>query len=161
MAEYGAVVEWHRGDAAFSDSRYSRAHEWRFDGGLRVPASSSPHVVPRYSDPAAVDPEEAFVASISSCHMLWFLSLAAKQGFIVDAYRDDAVGVMAPNEEGRQAIVEVVLRPRVTFRNDAAPDEPTLAALHHAAHDTCYIANSVRSRVRCEPAPSLERAPGA
>src|SRR6516162_8330589 len=104
MAEYKAVVEWDRGNAKFTDNRYSRGHRWLFDGGIEVPASSSPHVVPVPSSLAeAVDPEEAFVASLSSCHMLWFLYFAAKRGFVVDRYRDEAVGVMSKNASGQQA----------------------------------------------------------
>lgn len=150
--QFHATVAWRRRDAAFIDSRYSRAHAWEFDGGIRVPASASPLSVPLpYSDPAAVDPEEAFVASISSCHMLWFLALAAKQGFVVESYDDAASGVMGPNEDGRKAMLEVVLRPAVRFAEGHAPTAEQLHALHHAAHETCYIANSVRTRVRCEP----------
>src|SRR5688500_20071 len=112
---YTATIEWTRGDARFTDLSYSRAHRWRFDGGAVVPGSSSPHVVPvPHSDPAAVDPEEAFVASLSSCHMLWFLAIAAKKGYVVDAYHDEAAGVMARNAERRLAMTEVMLRPRVS-----------------------------------------------
>src|SRR5262245_60924184 len=121
-AEYTSVVEWSRGGARFTDNRYSRGHVWRFDGGVAVPASSSPHVVPLpLSVAAAVDPEEAFVASLSSCHMLWFLSIAAKRGFVVDDYRDEAVGVMEKNAEGRLAMTRVTLRPAVRFSGDRAP----------------------------------------
>lgn len=152
MADHHAVVEWERGDARFVDNRYSRAHRWGFDGGATVAASSSPNVVPLpFSDPAGVDPEEAFVASLSSCHMLWFLSLAAKQGFIVDGYRDDAVGHMGRDAEGRMAMLEVVLRPEVRFAAGRAPSADELARLHHAAHDECFIARSVKTNVRCEP----------
>jgi organic hydroperoxide reductase OsmC/OhrA len=150
--EYTATIEWTRGDAPFLDHKYPRAHRWRFDGGAVVPGSSSPHVVPLpHSDASAVDPEEAFIASLSSCHMLWFLSIAAKRGFVVDAYVDEATGTLARNAERRMAMTEVVLRPRVSFRG-AAPDAAVHAAMHHAAHDACFIANSVRSAVRVEPA---------
>lgn len=152
MSEYVATVEWERGGAAFTDNRYSRAHTWRFDGGLEVRASSSPHAVPLpMSDAAAVDPEEAFVASISSCHMLWFLSIAAKRGFVVDRYRDDAVAQMGRNAQGKTAITVVTLRPAVSFGGAKLPERTELMAMHHEAHDTCYIANSVRAEVRCEP----------
>ena len=152
MADHRAVITWHRHDAVFTDNRYSRAHQWAFDGGVRVPASASPHVVPApWSDPAAVDPEEAFVASLSSCHMLWFLSIAARRGFVVDAYHDDAVGMLGRDEDGRQAMLDVVLRPRVRFGAEAGPDMATLTDMHHAAHDACFIARSVKTRVRCEP----------
>jgi organic hydroperoxide reductase OsmC/OhrA len=154
MAEHRAIVEWERDDANFLDNRYSRAHRWRFDGGVTVPASASPHVVPLpLSDPAAVDPEEAFVASLSSCHMLWFLSLAAKQGFVVDGYHDEAVGRMGRDADGRMAMLEVVLRPAVRFAG-RSPDATALERLHHAAHDECFIARSVKTAVRCEPAGS-------
>lgn len=152
MSEHQASIYWQRGDAAFTDNRYSRAHAWEFDGGLRVPAAASPHVVPRaLTDTAAIDPEEAFVAALSSCHMLWFLSIAAKQGYVVDTYHDAATGVMGRNEEGRDAMLDVVLRPSVRFASGHEPDDTALDGLHHAAHDACMIANSVRTRVRCEP----------
>lgn len=153
MAEYTARVLWQRAaQQSFTDQRYSRRHVWQFDGGAEVPGSSSPHSVPLpYSDPSAVDPEEALVAAISSCHMLWFLSLAAKAGFTVDGYRDDASGTMARNAEGRMAITVVTLRPAVRF-GDKQPAADELAHLHHEAHERCYIANSVKCEVRCEPA---------
>lgn len=152
MSEYTAEVAWQRGDQPFLDHRYSRRHLLRFDGGIEVPGSSSPHVVPLpYSDAAAVDPEEAFVASLSSCHMLWFLGLAAKRGFRVDRYVDAAVGVMAPNEAGKLAMTVVTLRPSVRFSGEVLPTAQDIHALHHAAHDACFIASSVKSEVRCEP----------
>ena len=152
MAQHSAEILWQRGEQSFLDNRYSRAHLWRFDGGLEVPASSSPQVVPLpWSDASAVDPEEAFVASLSSCHMLWFLSLAAQQGFQVDRYQDQALGVMAKNAEGRLAMTEVLLRPRVCFGGERQPDAEQLHALHHRAHEACFIANSVKTEVRCEP----------
>ncbi len=152
MSRYQAVIEWNRNGAAFTDNRYSRGHRWRFDGGVEVPASASPHVVPLpMSVAAAVDPEEAFVASLSSCHMLWFLFLAAKQGFVVDDYRDEAVGVMERNEAGRLAMTQVTLRPAVRYGSGRRPSEPEEDALHHAAHEECFIASSVRTSVTCEP----------
>ncbi len=154
--EHQATIDWERGGATFTDNRYSRGHHWEFDGGTRVPASSSPHVVPLpYSVAAAVDPEEAFVAALSSCHMLWFLSLAAKRGFVVDRYRDTAVGVVGRDGDGRVAMLEVTLRPAVTFGGGASrPNKADVAGLHHEAHSQCFIAHSVKSRVTCEPAPS-------
>jgi organic hydroperoxide reductase OsmC/OhrA len=153
MAEYRSTVEWSRGGAAFTDHRYSRGHRWMFDGGVEVPASSSPHAVPvPLSVEAAVDPEEAFVASLSSCHMLWFLALAARRGFVVDSYRDDAVGVMAKDEGGKLAMTVVTLRPDVRFSGERQPSAEELDALHHQAHEECYIARSVKTDVRCEPA---------
>lgn len=152
MAEYTAEILWARDDQPFLDQRYSRRHLLRFDGGVEVPASSSPHSVRvPLSDPAAVDPEEALVASVSSCHMLWFLSIAAQRGFRVDRYHDSAVGLMAKNEAGKLAITRITLRPAVDFSGERLPSREEIQALHHAAHDECYIANSVRSEVVCEP----------
>jgi organic hydroperoxide reductase OsmC/OhrA len=147
-----ATIAWQRGDASFVDGRYSRRHEWRFDGGAVVAASPSPHVVPApWSDAAAVDPEEAFVAAIASCHMLWFLSLAAERGHVVESYADEAVGTMARIAPGRQAITEVVLRPLIAFAEGAPVDAATVATLHEAAHERCFIANSVKTAIRVEP----------
>ena len=152
MAEYKAVVEWSRDGAAFTDNRYSRGHRWLFDGGVEVPASASPHVVPLpMSVAAAVDPEEAFVASLSSCHMLWFLSLAAGRGFVVESYRDEAVGVLGKDGAGKPAMTRVTLRPAIRFGGDQRPTADEVDALHHAAHEECFIARSVKTDVRCEP----------
>jgi organic hydroperoxide reductase OsmC/OhrA len=157
MSTYSARILWSRGDQAFTDRRYSRAHRMHFDGGVDLPGSSSPQVVPLpYSDAAAVDPEELFVASLSSCHMLWFLDLACRAGWCVDAYDDDAVGTMAPDGEGRLAMTEVVLRPAVAFAGERRPDAAEVERLHHAAHEACFIAHSVRSEVRIQP----RRGPG-
>ncbi len=153
MSRYNVHIEWERGaDEPFVDNRYSRRHRMLFDGGAEVAGSSSPHVVRApLSDPTAVDPEEAFVASLSSCHMLWFLSLAAQAGLRVDRYADDAEGVMAKNAQGKVAITRVTLRPAVKFSGDKLPTRAELDALHHKAHEECFIANSVKSEVRCEP----------
>ncbi len=152
MAEYKSVVVWSRNGAVFTDNRYSRGHRWLFDGGVEVPASASPHVVPLpLSVAAAVDPEEAFVASLSSCHMLWFLSIAARRGFRVESYRDEAVGVLAADTTGKQAMARVTLRPEVRFDGDRRPTADELVAIHHEAHENCYIARSVKTDVRCEP----------
>lgn len=154
MSEHTCTVSWRRGGAAFADSRYSRAHEWRFDGGAVVPASASPHVVPLpYSDAAGVDPEEAFVAAVSSCHMLTFLWLAAQRGFVVDSYCDAAAGRMGPNAAGRAAVTHVVLRPAIRFSGEKLPSASDLDALHHAAHEQCFIANSVTTHIEVEPQP--------
>jgi organic hydroperoxide reductase OsmC/OhrA len=145
-------IRWSRGDEPFTDNRYSRGHSWLFDGGIEVPASSSPHVVRvPMSVEAAVDPEEAFIASISSCHMLWFLSIAAGKGFRVDEYLDDAVGLMGKNAAGKTAVIRVTLRPRVSFSGDELPSRAQLDELHHKAHEECFIANSVTTEIRCEP----------
>jgi len=152
MAEHTCTVAWERGSADFVDRRYSRAHTWTFDGGAVVPGSSSPHVVPPPgSDPSAVDPEEAFVASLSSCHMLWFLDLAARRGYRIDRYVDRAVGTMGRNASGKLAMTRVVLRPAVTFGPGPQPDAGIFNALHHEAHAQCFIANSVTTDVVCEP----------
>jgi organic hydroperoxide reductase OsmC/OhrA len=152
MPEYSAKISWLRGNASFIDNRYSRAHSWRFDGGIEVPASSSPHVVPvPMSVEAAVDPEEAFIASLASCHMLWFLSLAAAQHFCVDSYVDAAVGVLGKNAAGKVAMTTVTLKPRVEFSGEHRPTPVAFEALHHKAHEKCFIANSVTTDVRCEP----------
>ena len=152
MSTYTAEIRWSRGEQKFTDNRYSRAHTWKFDGGTEVPASSSPAVVPLpMSVAAAVDPEEAFVASLSSCHMLWFLSIAAKRGYTADSYADDASGVMERNAAGKLAMTMIKLRPLVQFSGAKLPDLVQLAALHHAAHEECFLANSVRSEVLIEP----------
>jgi organic hydroperoxide reductase OsmC/OhrA len=148
MSRYTATVEWQRSEGeAFVDQKYSRGHQWRFDGGARIAASSSPHIVPLpHSVPANVDPEEAFIASLSSCHMLFFLSFAAKQGYVVDSYLDEAQGVLAKDETGRLAMTAVTLMPRVTYHGKQ-PDRATETALHHQAHAACFIANSVKTQV--------------
>ncbi len=152
MARYTAEVTWLRGEQDFLDNRYSRRHTLRFDGGAEVPGSSSPHVVPLpMSDAAGVDPEEAFVAALASCHMLWFLSIAAARKFRVDRYFDAPEGVMDKNVDGRLAMTVVTLRPRVTFSGDRIPTREQIERLHHLAHEECFIATSVRSEVRCEP----------
>jgi organic hydroperoxide reductase OsmC/OhrA len=151
---YTATVEWHgsAGAVDFVAGRYSRAHVLRFDGGAVVPASAAASNVPLpWSDPVGVDPEEAFVASLSSCHLLWFLALAAKSRFVVGAYRDEAVGVMTKNERGKLWVSQVTLRPHVTFTGERRPTSEQLLALHHQAHDECFIANSVKTELRCEP----------
>ena len=151
MATYTATVAWERGAAKFTDNRYPRAHRWTFDGGAVVPASSSPHVVPvPLSDAAAVDPEEAFIASLSSCHMLYFLFFAAKRGFVIDSYVDQAVGHMGKNEEGRTAMTSVVLKPQIQFSGGKMPTTTELKEMHDQAHHECYIANSVRTVVTVE-----------
>ncbi len=156
MDQHTSTVIWQRNDQAFVDHRYSRRHAWHFDGGALVPASSSPHVVPLpLSDPAAVDPEEAFVASLSSCHMLWFLDVAARAGWVVDSYRDETVGVMGRNAEGRVAMTRVTLHPEVVFAGES-PTPRALLDLHHRAHDSCFIANSVKTQVLCEPVVAAE-----
>ena len=148
MSEHRAHVRWRQAGGPFAWRQYSRAHSWAFDGGLTVPASASPAGVPApYVDPAAVDPEEAFVAAVSSCHMLTFLFVAARAGFVVEAYDDEAVGRMTPNAHGRLWESHVELAPRVVYADGARPTPAEEADLHHRAHEECYIANSVRTVV--------------
>jgi organic hydroperoxide reductase OsmC/OhrA len=150
MAHYTAQVSWHRGAQDFLDNRYSRKHVVRFDGGAQVPGSSSPHVVPLpFSDAAGVDPEELFVASLAACHMLWFFSMAVKRKFRVDSYNDSATGVMA-KRDGKMAMTLVTLHPKVHFSGEHLPTRAQIDAMHHEAHEECFIANSVKTEVRCE-----------
>jgi organic hydroperoxide reductase OsmC/OhrA len=148
-----ALIRWSAGGVDFLGRRYSRAHTWTFDGGAVVPGSSSPLVVPLpMSDAGAVDPEEAFVAALSSCHMLWFLDLASRAGYAVDSYEDAAEGRMGRNADGKLVVDVVTLRPRTRVTGARVPDAAELAALHHRAHEECFLANSVRCEIRCEPA---------
>ncbi|TMJ20116.1 MAG: OsmC family protein [Alphaproteobacteria bacterium] len=150
MSRHVAEISW-RSDGEFASGRYSRRHEIRFDGGAVLAGSSSPDVVPEpMSDPAAVDPEEALVAAVASCHMLWFLSLAQNAGLEVASYRDSAEGEMGRIGPGRMAIVRIALRPDVAFAG-AAPDAATIDRLHREAHERCFIANSLNSEIVIEP----------
>ncbi|WP_298609924.1 OsmC family protein [uncultured Thiothrix sp.] len=149
--QYIAEIIWQRGNQTFLDNRYSRKHLLKFDG-VEVVGSSSALVVPLpYSESQALDPEEAFVASISSCHMLWFLSIAAKQGFIVDSYHDTAVGVMTLNEQKKYWVSAVTLEPKILFSGDKTPTAEQLEQLHHEAHEECFIANSVKTQITVKP----------
>jgi organic hydroperoxide reductase OsmC/OhrA len=148
MAEHRATIRWNYSGADFHKGRYSREHTWTFDGGVVVPASPAPSSVPvPYSNPANVDPEEAFVASIASCHMLTFLFLVSKTTFQVSAYEDHAVGTMVKNERGVPWVNQVILRPRITWVGETHPTEDVLEELHHQAHAQCYIANSVKTEI--------------
>lgn len=150
MGHYAATVSWELGQGDFAANRYSRGHLWEFDGGVAVPASASPQIVPLpHSVEDAVDPEEAFVAALSSCHMLFFLSLAATAGVVVAAYRDEAIGTLGTMADGRLAMTEVVLRPAAVYDGDQ-PDPGTIEALHHQAHEQCFIANSVSTNIRVD-----------
>ena len=152
MSEYFATIEWKRGTQNFLDRRYSRAHEWQFQGGVVIPASSSPHIVPIPMSVADnVDPEEAFVASISSCHMLFFLDFASRQKLIIEEYTDNAVGTLATGPAGKLMMTEVILKPCVTFLGES-PSADVLAHLHHQSHEACFIANSILTDVRVESA---------
>jgi organic hydroperoxide reductase OsmC/OhrA len=145
--EYRAKVIWRSDGGDFARGRYSRAHEWLFDG-VEVPASASPlHVPVPMSRPDAVDPEEAYVAALSSCHMLFFLLFAAKAGFTVDSYQDDAVGVIGKNDRGKAFVATVHLTPKIAFSGERQPSEAEIADIHHRSHDECYLANSVLTKV--------------
>ncbi len=148
--EYRATILWRREGEDFGKGRYSRAHEWRFDGGITLPASASPSVVPApFSRQDAIDPEEAFVAALSSCHMLTFIDLARRAGHAVASYEDEAVGTMERVAPGRMAVTRVTLRPKIAWQG-AAPDAAALDDLHHQAHEACFIANSVKSEITVE-----------
>lgn len=153
MSEHSATIEWKRAaSAAFTDKKYSRAHDWHFDGGVTVKGSASPHNVPApYSVAAAVDPEEAFIASLSSCHLLWFLAVAAKRGFVVNSYSDSATGVLSRDSSGKVAMTRVTLRPNVSFGGETVPTADDFESMHHEAHEECFIANSVKTEVVLEP----------
>jgi organic hydroperoxide reductase OsmC/OhrA len=146
---YIVKISWEKDLAeAFVDNKYSRAHTWTFDGGIELSASSSPHVVPLpMSVESAVDPEEAFVASLSSCHMLWFLSIAADKDYIVESYEDKAEGILGKDEEGKLAMTKVTLKPEVNFGGNAVPSREQIDELHHLAHEKCFIANSVKTKI--------------
>lgn len=153
MSQYSAELEWQRAEhEAFVDNRYSRKHLIRFDGGIELAASASPSVVPLpYSDASAADPEELFVASLASCHMLWFLALAAEQGWRVDRYVDHAVGTLARDSQGRMAMTKVCLRPEVRLGGDRPKSQDEQRQMHERAHERCFIASSVRTELTCEP----------
>lgn len=156
---YTAVVEW-ACDGDYAANKYSRGHIWQFDGGLKIPASSSPTVVPQpYSIEAAVDPEEALVAAISSCHMMSFLDLARRAGYVVASYRDSAKGEMSRIARGKMAITKVVLKPEIMLVADSDPDPSWITDLHEKAHDVCFIANSVKCEIVVDPEPVRTVAP--
>ena len=151
MSEHKAAIRWVRSGDEFLKGRFSRAHTWAFDGGVTVAASSSPSAVPvPFSVPANVDPEEAFVASVSSCHMLTYLWAAYRAGFVVDSYDDEAVGVMTKNEKGIFWVSTIVLHPKISYSGDKIPTEQDIARFHHLAHENCFIANSVKTDIRVE-----------
>jgi organic hydroperoxide reductase OsmC/OhrA len=151
MSTYTATIRWSRtGEGDFTKGRYSRAHEWAFDGGAVVPASASPdNVPPGTADEAGVDPEEGFIASISSCHMLFFIDYARRDGFVVDSYVDEAIGILDKDGDGKIAVTKVTLRPRIAFSGDQ-PTAEQIDRLHHRSHEDCFIANSVKTEIRVE-----------
>ncbi|HEV2211052.1 MAG TPA: OsmC family protein [Verrucomicrobiae bacterium] len=154
MSEHKAIITWKRTSPDFLKGKYSREHTWTFDGGLTLPASPSPSVVPvPYSNPAHIDPEEAFVASVSSCHMLTFLYLASRQGFQVDSYKDEAVGLMAKNERGVPWVGSVTLNPQIAYGGDKLPTPAEEERLHHQSHEQCFIANSIKTEVTVKSSP--------
>jgi organic hydroperoxide reductase OsmC/OhrA len=148
VSTYTSTIRWSRdGAEGFAKGQFSRAHQWAFDGGAVVPASASPHIVPApWSDAAGVDPEEAFVASLASCHMLFFVDFARRAGLVIDNYVDEAEGVLEKRADGKMWMARVILHPRITWSSDP-PDEAALADLHHRAHEACFIANSVTTEV--------------
>jgi organic hydroperoxide reductase OsmC/OhrA len=148
MSEHTASIHWQRDGQPFDRDHYSRDHEWRFDGGQRIAGSAAPAYL---GSESGVDPEEALVAALSSCHMLTLLAIAAKKGWVVDAYDDEAAGALEKNADGRLAVTRVVLRPRIAFADGAAPDADALRRLHEQAHANCFIANSVRCEITIEP----------
>ena len=149
MSEYYATIKWQRqSDEKFNDNKYSRAHSWEFDGGQIVKASSSPHVVPLpYSVEANVDPEEAFIASISSCHMLFFLSIAAKRRYTIESYSDAATGIMQLDKDKKMSMTDVTLNPQIVFLGEKKPTKEQIDKIHHQAHTQCFIANSVKTKI--------------
>ncbi|NOI27738.1 OsmC family protein [Vibrio coralliilyticus] len=152
MSDYRATIRWQRAEhEKFSDNQYSRGHQWEFDGGVSVPASASPHVVPLpYSVEENVDPEEAFIAAISSCHMLTFLGIAAKRRYVIDSYVDEAIGIMEEDDKGRTSVTKVTLRPNIVFSGSKQPDYAQLEKMHQLAHQHCFIANSVKTEIVTE-----------
>lgn len=148
MSEHRASIAWRLNGPNFRKGQFSREHTWTFDGGVTVPASPSPTVIPvPWSNAAGVDPEEAFVASIASCHMLTFLWVAARRGFEVESYEDEAVGVLTKNEQRIAWVSAVTLNPRIVYAGDKRPTREEEAQLHHAAHEQCFIANSVKTEI--------------
>jgi len=157
ISKFFATINWsRRKNEKYTDSKYSRAHNWCFDGGLVIPASSSPHIVPLpYSVEENIDPEEAFVASLSSCHMLFFLSIASKRKYVVDTYQDKAIGIMKKNSNGNIYISKVTLRPEIKFYGNRTPDVNEVKEIHHSSHEQCFIANSVKTEVVIEIMPNV------
>jgi organic hydroperoxide reductase OsmC/OhrA len=154
MSEHIAILSWKRcaAEADFLKGRYSREHSWTFDGGMTIQASPSSIVPVPYSNPALVDPEEAFVAAASSCHMLTFLHVASRRGFLIESYEDRSVGTMTKNEKGVLWVSLITLHPKIVFAGAKTPTAEELDQMHHVAHEQCFIANSVKSEIKVEPA---------
>jgi len=148
--KYTASIFWKKKETeSFTDNKYSRGHTWVFDGGVELPASASPQVVPLpMSNESAVDPEEAFVAAISSCHMLFFLSIAASSNYIIETYDDQAEGIMSKNEHGQMVMGDIILKPKIVFSGTTIPTAEQIAELHNSAHHKCYLANSIKSTIK-------------
>ncbi len=148
--KYTASIFWKKKETeCFTDNKYSRGHTWVFDGGVELPASASPQVVPLpMSNESAVDPEEAFVAAISSCHMLFFLSIAASSNYIIETYDDQAEGIMSKNEHGQMVMGDIILKPKIVFSGTTIPTAEQIAELHNSAHHKCYLANSIKSTIK-------------
>jgi organic hydroperoxide reductase OsmC/OhrA len=147
MSEHTVTVQWTRQTPDFVYETYNRDHDWQFDNGTTIPASATPHY---RGNANCIDPEEAFVASLSSCHMLTFLAIAARQRYVVDSYRDEAVGILGKNDSGALAMTKVTLRPAVAFGGEKQPSDNDLRSLHDQAHHECFIANSVKTDVVVE-----------
>ncbi len=148
MSNHTAVIKWQRNGEDFINNKYSRVHQWKFDGGAEIRATASPHIVPApWTTEEYVDPEEAFVASLSSCHMLFFLAFAAKEGFQVESYIDSPNGEMSKNGEGNISMTRVTLSPKVIYTADLQPSREEEQSLHHRAHESCFIANSVTTEI--------------
>ena len=155
MSKYITTVSWSRDGQSFTDNQYKRSHQWEFDSGQTIRASASPDIVPTpLSDSMAIDPEEAFVAALSSCHMLWFLSIAAETGFVVEQYVDKATGILSKDKDGEQAITKVTLFPHVTYKKASAPSSEEHRNIHKHADEKCFISNSVKTKVEIEPSMS-------
>jgi organic hydroperoxide reductase OsmC/OhrA len=151
MTDFVATIKWQLNDGDFLNNNYSRAHSWEFDGGTVVAATASPHIVsPLWAPEENVDPEEAFVASLASCHMLFFLAIAAKEGIQVESYEDNPFGTLGKNQQGKHAISRIVLRPSARYAENMTPSREQQESLHHQAHEHCFLANSVNTQIDIE-----------
>lgn len=151
MSKHFATIRWFGSPGEdFAKGQYSRGHSWNFDGLTNVAASASPHIVPMpWANPDAVDPEEAFVASAASCHMLFFLDFSRRAGLIITGYDDEAEGLMEKGADGKMRITRITLRPKIVWSGDP-PDQAQIDELHHKSHEACFIANSITSEIAIE-----------